>query len=380
MLQPRRHAFAGFFHQMREGMREDEAMAETTLALNGESGNGERTWSERRAIVAGRKRLFDRKHLGRTIGAILSIGIFILSIFVLARVVAELDIGALRAAIAATSAEQIAAACLLACVSYLALTGYDALALRQIGTHVRYRVTALGSFTSYAISFTLGFPLITGGAVRYWIYSRAGLSSGKVASLTVVAGVTFWLGMAFVAGVSLLLRAEAISWIDNLPARLNAAIGAGVLIAIAAYIAWVAMAPRRVRVQGFRLRLPGPLVTLGQMALGVIDLCAAAGVLYVLLPNNTPIDFPSFAATYVLGCILGIASHAPGGIGVFEATMLRFVPAPSTSSLFAALLLFRIIYYLAPFVFALALLGANEGLRRWNALRTAIESGQGDED
>ncbi|HMN73864.1 MAG TPA: lysylphosphatidylglycerol synthase domain-containing protein [Rhodoblastus sp.] len=341
---------------------------------------GERPFSERRALVEGRKRLFDRKHLGRSIGAALSIAIFALSVFVLARVVANLDIFALRAAIAATSAEQIAAACLLTCVSYLALTGYDALALRQIGAQVPYRVTALGSFTSYAISFTLGFPLITAGAVRYWIYSRAGLSAGKVASLTVVAGVTFWLGMAFVAGVSMVARADAISWIDNLPWQMNAAIGAGVLVAISAYVGWVAVAPRRVRVQGFRLRLPGPLVTLGQMTLGVVDLCAAAGVLYVLLPAKTPIDFPSFAATYVLGCILGIASHAPGGIGVFEATMLKFVPAPSTASLIASLLLFRIIYYLAPFVFALALLGADEGLRRWKALRNAMESEQGDED
>ena len=157
-------------------------------------------------------------------------------------------------------------------------------------------------------------------------------------------------------------------------------IGTGVLLAIAAYIAWVAIAPRRVRVQGFRLSLPGPLVTIGQMGLGVIDLCAAAGVLYVLLPDHTPIDFPSFAATYVLGCILGIASHAPGGIGVFEATMLKFVPAPSTASLIASLLLFRITYYLAPFVFALALLGADEGLRRWKALRKAMESEQSEED
>ena len=358
-------------------MREDDATAERSAPPTGDA---ERPFSERRAIIEGRKRFFDRKHVGRTIGAVLSVGIFALSIFVLGRVVANLDIAALRAAMAATSAEQIAAACVLTWISYLALTGYDALALRQIGAHVPYRVTALGSFTSYAISFTLGFPLITGGAVRYWIYSRAGLSAGKVASLTVVAGVTFWLGMAFVAGVSLVARAEALSWIDNLPARLNLLIGAGVLLAIAAYIAWVAIAPRRVRVQGFRLSLPGPLVTIGQMGLGVIDLCAAAGVLYVLLPANTPIDFPSFAATYVLGCILGIASHAPGGIGVFEATMLKFVPAPSEASLIASLLLFRIIYYLAPFVFALALLGANEGLRRWKALRSAIESEQGDED
>lgn len=362
-------------------MREEfDSIAEKAISAGAEFAGGERSWSERRAIIEGRRRLFDRKHLGRSIGAVLSIAIFALSLFVLARVVANLDIGALRTAIAATSAEQIAAACLLACVSYLALTGYDALALRQIGTHVPYRITALGSFTSYAISFTLGFPLITAGAVRYWIYSRAGLSAGKVASLTVVAGVTFWLGMAFVAGVSLVVRAEALSWIDNLPSSLNALIGAGVLLTIAAYVGWVAMAPRRVRVQGFRLRLPGPLVTLGQMTLGVIDLCAAAGVLYALLPDKSLIDFPSFAATYVLGCILGIASHAPGGIGVFEATMLKFVPAPSEASLIASLLLFRIIYYLAPFVFALALLGANEGLRRWNALRKAIESGQRDED
>ena len=321
-----------------------------------------------------------RRKLIHRVGVAFSLLIFAFALYVLAQTVASVNLGDLRRAVAATSAEQIAAAAALTAVSYLALTGYDALALRQIGAQVRYRTTALASFTSYAISFTLGFPLITGGAVRYWIYSRAGLSAGKVASLTVVAGVTFWLGMAFVAGVSLVTRAEELSWIDNLPSRLNLLIGTGVLLAIAAYIAWVAIAPRRVRVQGFRLSLPGPLVTIGQMGLGVIDLCAAAGVLYVLLPDHTPIDFPSFAATYVLGCILGIASHAPGGIGVFEATMLKFVPAPSTASLIASLLLFRITYYLAPFVFALALLGADEGLRRWKALRKAMESEQSEED
>ena len=154
------------------------------------------------------------------------------------------------------------------------------------------------------------------------------------------------------------------------------------LIAIASYVLWGALARRRVRLQGFRLQLPGPLLTVGQMALGVADLCAAAGVLYVLLPAQTHIDFPTFAATYVFGAILGIVSHAPGGIGVFEATMLKFVPAPSGEALIASLLLFRIIYYLAPFVFALALLGANESMRRWKTLRRAMEAGQGglDED
>jgi uncharacterized membrane protein YbhN (UPF0104 family) len=109
-----------------------------------------------------------------------------------------------------------------------------------------------------------------------------------------------------------------------------------------------------------------------QICLGLIDLCSAAGVLYVLLPEPRHLDFLTFAATYVFGCVLGIASHAPGGIGVFEATMLKFVPAPSQEALLASLLLFRIIYYIIPFILALALLGATEGFKHWDNMRDAI--------
>ncbi|MBV9064149.1 MAG: UPF0104 family protein, partial [Methylobacteriaceae bacterium] len=137
-----------------------------------------------------------RRRIVRIAGGVASIAIFGLSLFVLAYTLTKINFAELRSAIAGTTAEQIVAACLLTFVSYLALTGYDAVALRQLKAKVRYRTTALASFTSYAISFTLGFPLITGGTVRYWLYSRAGLRAGTVASLTIIAGVTFWLGMA----------------------------------------------------------------------------------------------------------------------------------------------------------------------------------------
>ena len=71
------------------------------------------------------------------------------------------------------------------------------------------RTTALGSFTSYAVSFTLGFPILTAGTVRYWIYAPKGLSPGRVASLTVIAGLTFWLGMGIVLAWSLIREAGA---------------------------------------------------------------------------------------------------------------------------------------------------------------------------
>jgi len=119
--------------------------------------------------------------------------------------------------------------------------------------------------------------------------------------------------------------------------------------------------------------LPGPMLTLGQTTLGLIDVGAAAGALYVLLPNGHAVGYVAFCALYSFAAMLGIASHAPGGLGVFEATMLKGVGG-SSDQLLASLLLFRVIYYLIPFLLALALLGANEATRRWRSLREAMET------
>jgi hypothetical protein len=317
-----------------------------------------------------------RGSIWQILAVALSLAIAGISIFILARVVSAVSLSALRQAIAATSAEQIAAAVLLTAVSFLALTGYDGLALHQLKARVRYKTTALASFTSYAISFTLGFPLITSGTVRYWIYSQAGLTASKVASLTVIAGVTFWFGMVFVLGAGLAYHASAISAINHFYPFINALIGFAVLGAIVAYLVWVTIRHRHVSVKGFKLELPGLGLSLGQIALGVIDQCAAAGVLYVLLPSHAEMDFFAFAAIYVFACILGVVSNAPGGIGVFEAAMLKAVPVASEEALLASLVLFRVIYYLVPFLFALAFLGAHEGFHRWHGLREAMRGSE----
>jgi uncharacterized membrane protein YbhN (UPF0104 family) len=315
------------------------------------------------------ERVAHRHSLGRWVAAGFSLAIAALSIAILAHTISGVSWSALGRAITATSGSQIVAAMALTAISFLALTGYDGLALRQLQLRVPYRTTALASFTSYAISFTLGFPLITAATVRLWIYSRLGLTAAKVASLTIIAGVSFWFGLMFVIGAGLLFRGEAISAVNHLAPILNRLIGLVVLGGIVAYLGWVTIRRRRVRLHGFQLELPGLGVTLGQIALGIIDQCAAAGTLYMLLPHRADIDYFAFAATYAFACILGVASNAPGGIGVFEAAMLKAVPIGSQESLLAALVLFRVIYYLIPFGLALALLGGPEALRRWRSLR-----------
>ena len=144
----------------------------------------------------------------RRLGVAASVVIVSVSVFIFGRTLLKIDLARVRERVPRHRRRPDLMAFGLAATSYVALTGYDALALRHLGVRVPYPLTALASFTSYAISFTLGFPLVTGGAVRFWIYGPAGLSAGKIASLTVVAGITFWLGMGLVLAAGFIVRRE----------------------------------------------------------------------------------------------------------------------------------------------------------------------------
>ncbi len=316
----------------------------------------------------------DRRRLVlRRLGVAASVLIVAVSAIIFLRTLIRVDPNKFKAAIAGTGGDQIALSFAFTSLSYLALTGYDGLALRHLKVKIPYRLTALASFASYAISFTLGFPLVVGGAVRYWIYGPAGLSAAKVASLTIVAGITFWLGMGLVVGAGFLSASDPVAEIDHFHPLANRLIGIGALAALIVYLAWIGrMRWRRARVLG-NFKLPGPLLTLGQMALGVIDICSASAALYVLLPKAARLGYPAFATLYSFASMLGIASHAPGGLGVFEATILQGVGG-SQDAVLASLLLFRGVYYAVPFVTAMALLGGAEAVRRWRSLREAMSA------
>ncbi|HEX8168705.1 MAG TPA: lysylphosphatidylglycerol synthase domain-containing protein [Beijerinckiaceae bacterium] len=308
------------------------------------------------------------------LGTAASLLIFAASLYVLWHIGSEVDASEVRRAFTAATARQLGLAAALTAASYLLLTGYDALALRQLGLHVPYRTTALGSFASYAVSFTLGFPLVTGGTVRYWIYAPKGVSPGRVASLTVIAGLTFWLGMGTVLAWSLIREAGPLAVLVYTNIKINQAVGLAAAAVVTGYLAWVSLKRRAVKIQGWRLELPGLRLSLAQMMIGAADACAGAGVLYVLLPPGHGIAFETFLAVYVFAVMLGIASHAPGGLGVFEATILLALSSVPREPVLGALLLFRLIYYVAPFVLALALLGAYEIAGRLRSARAVLHA------
>ena len=314
-----------------------------------------------------------RTRLLKIIGTIASAALFALSVGVLYFVIGELDAAEVKAAFARAESRQVWLALLFTALSYIMLTGYDWVALREVTLlKISYRIAALASFTSYAVSFTLGFPLLTAATVRYWIYSSVGLGASAIASLTLIAGITFWLGMGVVLGAVMIAAPVSTSTFTRLPLTMNVLIGVAVLAGVGFYLLIVSRGKRHFSIQGWRLRLPSPDVTIKQMALGAADVCAGAAVLYVLLPADAQVPFTTMLAAYVFACLLGIASHAPGGIGVFEATMLLALPGVPREALLGALLVYRLCYYLVPFVLALILLGTREIMLRAGVLQRQL--------
>jgi len=110
-----------------------------------------------------------------------------------------------------------------------------------------------------------------------------------------------------------------------------------------------------------------------QIVIGIFDLMFCALAMYMLVPAEPHIDFITIAVIFVTATLLGFASHAPGGLGVFDAAMLVALWQYDKAELVAALLLFRVLYYLVPFALAITLLGVRELMLSIRGTRPKIE-------
>ncbi len=264
-------------------------------------------------------------------------------------------------------------------ISYLALTGYDVLALRTIGRPLPYRTAAFASFTSYTLSHNLGLAVLTGGSARYRIYTAAGLSAADVARVVAIAALTLTTGMTALFGVALLARPGALrlhDWIAPWP--FQAAIGAVLLGGLALYILLAAVRRGQALQLGkWTLPLPSAPTILLQIAVSSIDLAAAAATLFVLVPHAQAAAYPLFFVAYIIALLAALLSHSPGGLGIFETVLLVALPSVPKSELFGALILYRVVYYLLPLVIAAALLAIREGKRWRRPVARALEGARG---
>src|SRR6266704_423530 len=302
-----------------------------------------------------------QKQILHKVGVVISVTVIGIACYVLYHMLRGIDVNEVIEAIKGTEPHQIVLAALFVAAGYFTLTFYDLFAVRAIGRkEVPYRVNALAAFASYSIGHNVGASLFTGGAVRYRIYSAYGLAAVDVAKICFIAGLTFWLGNAAVLGLGITYVPQAASAIDQLPPWLNRVMALATLAVLVAYVSWVWRFARPIGRSNWQVTLPAGPLTLLQIAIGIVDLSCCALAMYVLMPPEPHIGFVTLAVIFVSATLLGFASHAPGGLGVFDAAMLVALWQFDKEDVLAGVLLFRLLYYIVPFALSLLVLGGRE--------------------
>lgn len=308
-------------------------------------------------------RVFKERIGWKRVGIVASLAIVTIAVMHLFHTLKGVDTAVVLTALEEKTHGQIALAALCVMCAFFTLTFYDLFALRTLGKmHVPYRIAALSSFTSYTIGHNIGATVFTGGAIRFRIYSDWGLSAIDVAKICFISGLTFWLGNTFVLGIGMIWHPQAASSIDLLPESINQLIGAGLLVGIGIYLAWIATGHgrRELGKDGWKVVLPSAPLTFLQILIGVVDLGFCALAMYLLAPNSPDLDFVTLSVVFILATLLGFASHAPGSLGVFDAAMLIGLPMLGKEELLASLLVFRILYFLIPFATSITIMGIRE--------------------
>jgi phosphatidylglycerol lysyltransferase len=295
------------------------------------------------------------------IGAFVSLAIVCLALWVVYRTLQSIQLSDVIEQFRALPASSVLLAFLLTAGAYFVVTGYDVLALAHLGRPVPYRRAALAGCLANAFGTNLGFAVVTGGAIRYRIYSNAGLSALEIAGVTTMSAVTASLGVGFLLMVSLLFGADQpAASVIHLPPAWKRMLGGLLLAFVVVYLTVAVFRPLSIRTETWSLHLPSAKTAAAQVVLGTVDMMLIGAIIYALLPAFAEISFFTFLGVFALALIAGVVSHVPAGIGVFESVMLLGLPEVAPDALLGAILLFRCVYYLVPLSLAAIVLAIHE--------------------
>ncbi len=244
------------------------------------------------------------------------------------------------------------AACIACFAGYLTLSLYDYLALRYVGARVSWWKWMLAGMLGFAISNNAGNAVVSGGAIRYRLYTRWRISGGDIVKMITFSGLTFFLGCSAIVIIGYFLVPSRI-----LEQSVGASVGINTLFIIctAAVLAYFAVtlffSKKSIKVGNIKFQVPTTKTALFQTLLGATDSVLAGLVLYFCLLPFVQIPFGTYIGLFVIAQATGVFSQVPGGIGVFESIFLLALPdGVDKADIFGALLAYRIIYYVLPLI------------------------------
>jgi uncharacterized membrane protein YbhN (UPF0104 family) len=282
--------------------------------------------------------------------------------------------------------------------NYGILACYDYLAFRYAEIPISPARVSFAALVGYSFSYNFG-ATVAGLPMRYRLYAAWNIPLAKIVQLLVILAFTFWFGVFTLAGVLFVftplripppeLRSILTDLHDKLGDRAAHAFGLFfadsrwlglILLTLAAVYVGTSLLHRgSLKIFRWTLPVPPPRLTICQIGIASADMLVAGAVFYLLCP---PLihghGYWTVLEVYMVAYVLNILSHVPGGWGVIEATItlllgkLHYVSEANMPRVFAAIVVFRVIYFLLPLLVAVSLVAWHEYALRKNWIRPLV--------
>lgn len=247
--------------------------------------------------------------------------------------------------------KNLALACLASFIGYIALSSYDYLALKYIKHKMAAWKWIFAGFIGFAVSNNAGHAIVSGGAIRFRLYTRWRVHASEIVRMVTFSGFTYLVACFFLIILGYFITPDhafgegAASKVTTMLLALVSAIG------LLVYVTAGFWYKKPICIKQLEFDIPSFKLSLAQIFIGSIDILMASLVLYCTLIHFIEIPFNTFIGAFIIAQILGVYSQVPGGLGVFELVFSNIIPGTENQAmLFGALIAYRIIYYLLPLV------------------------------
>lgn len=241
----------------------------------------------------------------------------------------------------------------IALCSYCVFASYDLIGKKYTGHSLPARKVISLGFVCYAFNLNLS-TWVGGIAMRLRLYSRLGLNIATITKIFSLSVITNWLGYIILAG--LIFAPGLVELPDNWKIGTTSLQVIGVVIlaiAVSYFISCKYAHRRSFKLLKHRFELPQFNISLIQAGLAITNWSLMALIIFILLPEGK-VTFPTVLGILLLSSIAGVITHIPGGIGVLETIFISLLQHQlSKGSILAALIGYRIIYFLIPLAIAL---------------------------
>lgn len=275
---------------------------------------------------------------------------FALAAYMIYHQLSKYNMEDIKNAILSIPRKNLILACLASFFGYIALSSYDYLALRYIGRKLSPLRWVFAGFIGFSVSNNAGHAIVSGGAIRYRLYTRWRFHAGDIVKMVTFSGFTYLVACFFLIILGYILTPDHAFGEGSVSKLTTAIVTIFSVIGLLVYFGASLFYKKPIVIKDIGFEIPSFKMALAQVILGGADILLASLVLYFSMIPFIDIDFDVFIGVFIIAQVLGVFSQVPGGLGVFEGLFLFIIPGDNPVGLFGALIAYRIIYYLLPLV------------------------------